>query len=86
MDVYPLLRENFDRLYEQYDAHTDVVRALQATFTEEILPDLQDELHLDAESNHWAREWLQDTCKSSTQLPTDLPRMLIGDQHVFSTS
>jgi len=69
MDIHSLLRTNCENLIEQYNSNLDVVHALQATFTDEILPDLQQELQLDDESTQWARDWLQDTGKLFNPIP-----------------
>ena len=67
MDEYhALLRTNSETLIQQYDASIDVVVALQDTFLDEVLPDLQDERNLDPETVQWVREWLQDTSERAT--------------------
>ncbi|KAF5380237.1 hypothetical protein D9757_008219 [Collybiopsis confluens] len=61
MDTRLLLQANCDRLLEQYELNVNVVKALQGTLIQDILPSVVDELALDAEQIDWAKQWLQDS-------------------------
>ncbi|KAJ3809028.1 CRAL-TRIO domain-containing protein [Lentinula aff. lateritia] len=61
MDTRLLLQANCDRLLEQYEANMKVVRELQSTLIEDVLPSLADELALNSEQIAWANQYLDDS-------------------------
>lgn len=57
-----LLKANREKLLNTYNENLEAVLALQRLLLTDVLPSLTDELDLDAESEQWATEWLNDTC------------------------
>jgi hypothetical protein len=62
MSIHRVLRDNFDKLQEQYDANIETVLELKNVFLNDILPSVVDELALDDAATEFTREWLNDTC------------------------
>lgn len=61
MSIHSTLESHIEALHTLYERNFQVVRALQTTLLEEILPALEDELQMDAQNVHDARSWLEDT-------------------------
>ena len=61
MDIRLLLQANNDNLLRLYKENLDVTSALQATLIQDVLPQVKDELQLDADAVDRANEWLKDT-------------------------
>jgi hypothetical protein len=61
MDIRSLLQANNDNLLRLYRENLDITSALQATLIQDVLPQVKDELQLDADAVDRANEWLKDT-------------------------
>ena len=61
MSIHSTLESHIEALHTLYERNFQVVRTLQRTLLEEILPALEDELEMDAEKVAAARQWLEDT-------------------------
>ncbi|KAJ7646780.1 CRAL-TRIO domain-containing protein [Roridomyces roridus] len=57
-----LLKANREKLLNTYAENLEAVLDLQRTLLADVLPSVTDELNLDADSEQWAAEWLNDTC------------------------
>lgn len=63
-EIHAVLERNCTELLDQYQTNLELVLELQTVLIEDILPSLADELGLDSDATEWAKEWLNDTCKS----------------------
>ncbi len=61
MSIHSTLESHIEALHTLYERNFQVVRNLQKTLLEEILPALEDELQMDAEKVAAATHWLEDT-------------------------
>lgn len=61
MSIHSTLQSHIEALHTLYERNFQVVRGLQRTLSDEILPGLKDELQLDPEKVAAARQWLGDT-------------------------
>ena len=80
MSMEDVLREKEEQLAELYEANLGVVRSLQRTLRQDIVPGLVDELHLEEEEERRATSWLNDLRASRLSLWLIRPSNMRSDR------